>query len=717
MYLVIVTTISLYLFGSLASVQGNQGFSMTKIARDGESSSHLSSHLKALPKDVKLSGRMLPHAAASVQQAGNLKFFNVSETGSYEVNVSRRFIFLRWGLIRESTTIDIAYSGKTGFNAMNITIPSYDFKYINYLDIRYRQDGENSSTTRVTLVNQLDVGDEHIYTVQFPEVTQGQNITILVNADLVGAFRVKSPGAPHEGFPYVFNYTFQPLVTFPINNIRVTFEASDAPSFKFDNSTLTPSNLPWKQEPAFLEFENITTYDFVKDYKESLEAEGYNLTSLGEKEFIPAYTSTLNESLKMQIKSLFLSFDAIHDDAPLIQYDSMSVFVDIGEWGKTFITEKIVIRHVGTNTTSANLDIGAVNYKQHSLFVPSINATYLRGRDPIGNLTVEVVKLFSLNLTEIRITPRVPIRYDQTYSFEVTYEIPNEVIIDRSEGDLLRYKGFLGSYINWTVVNYRLTVVFPIGASVDKTNVTQSLVNSITTPFVGKSISSAERTVTGFLGFINNRYALTFIAQNVTSGYNVEFDVYFVYPIWNYLFSTIPWIVLGLLVAALYVALRIVNYGRLFRGIRTPEVVEEEIPVDLIRDFVEKYQDITVLRRRLAELEEDRARKRVKASEFRKQQSILSQKLREAERQMVKSSQQLSRVSRKYAERIRTLQEREDQRLDILNNLRNLEQRRKEGRISKDVYARRRADLESQLRKVDSQIERILLELRNLVTR
>ncbi len=84
---------------------------------------------------------------------------------------------------------------------------------------------------------------------------------------------------------------------------------------------------------------------------------------------------------------------------------------------------------------------------------------------------------------------------------------------------------------------------------------------------------------------------------------------------------------------------------------------------------------------------------------------------------MVKTSQHLSKAGRKYAERVRILQEREDQRLDILNNLRNLEQRRKEGRISKEVYTRRRVDLESQLKKVDSQIERVLLELRNLVTR
>lgn len=714
MYFVLVSTIGIFLFSSIVSVHGNQGQAIADVVtRD----TTLSQQVLSADDMIMAKKQVLPQSAAGAQQSEGLKFFNASEMDSYEVNVSRRFIFLRWGLVRESTTIDVQYDGETGFNAMNVTIPNYDFKHVNYLDIRYKQGSENASSDRVTLVDEMEVDDARVYVVSFPEVSKGQNISIIINADLVGAFRVKSPGIVHEGFPYVFNYTFQPLITFPITKIRVTFEAADAPSFKFDNSTLTPSNLPWKQETAYLEFNNITTYDFITDYKDALEQEGYNLTALGNKEFIPAYTSTLNASLKNQIRSLFLSFDATHKDAPLIQYDSMSVTVDIGEWGKTTVTEKIVMRHVGTNTTGANLDIGDVNYKQHSLFIPSINATYLRGRDPIGNLTVQQVKLFSLNLTEIRVTPRIPIRFNQTYSFEISYEIPNEAIIERVGGDLLNYKGYLGSYINWTVVNYQLTVIFPIGAGVDKNNVTESLVQSIASPFVDKTFGNSDKIVTGFLGFINNRYAISFTAQNITSAYNVQVNVFFSYPVWNYLFSAVPWISLGLLLTALYVALRIVNYGRLFRGIRTPKVIEEEIPVDLIRDFVERYQDITVLRRRLAELEEDRARKRVKASEFRKQQSILTQKLREAERKMVKSAQQLSKVGRKYADRIRTLQQREDERLDILNNLRNLENRRKEGRISKDVYARRRADLEGQLRKVDTQIERILLELRNLLTR
>ncbi len=718
MYLVIITTIGLYLFSSIASVQGVQGFTDSNVANGKETPLKVNDYITKSVNEKRFQGKILPHSVAKIQQANTLKYFNTSETDAYNINVSRRFIFLRWGLVRESTTIKIAYDGETGFNAMNVSIPDQDFKHVNYLDIKYRfGSDENSTAKRTTLVDKSVVGTDHVFSIQFPEVTKGQNITILITADLVGAFRVKSPGMLHEGYPYVFNYTFQPLISFPINNLRVSFEASDAPSFKFDNSTLKPSNLPFKQETGFLEFTNITSYDFIKDYNATLEAEGYNLTKVNIKKFIPAYTSSLNASLRDQIKSLVLSFDAIHNDAPLIRYDSLSVIVDINEWGKTTITEKIVMRHVGTNTTSANLDIGGVNYKQHSLFVPSINASYVRGRDVLGNLTVEVVKLFSLNLTEIRVTPRVPIKYNQTYSFEVSYEIPNEVIIDKSEGDILRYRGFLGSYFNWTVVNYQLTIIFPIGANIDKNNVTQSVFQSVTTPFTDKIITEQDSTVSGFLGFFNNRFAMTFQAHNITSGYNVEIDVYFTYPAWNYLFSTIPWIMLGFLLVALYVALRIINYGNIFRGIQTPEVIEEEIPVDLIRDFVEKYQDITVLRRRLAELEEDRARKRIKASDFRKQQSILSQKLREAERAMVKSSHQLAKVSRKYATRIRTLQEREDERLDILNNLRNLEQRRKEGRITKDVYGRRRADLESKLRKVDSQIERILLELRNLITR
>ncbi len=602
MYVIIVSTIGIFLFSSIVSVYGLHAspkemlpdYLVASTLQDGR-------HIASSRQDGALTRDLSLQSVLSVQQqAKDLKFFNVSETSSYTVNVSRRFIFLRWGLVRESTSITIAYEGESGLNALNITIPDYDYAHVNYLDVRYRTGDENSTSERVTLINKIASSGEHVFVVKFPELNKGQNITILISADLVDAFTVKSPGAPHESYPYSFNYTFQPLISLPINDLRVTFEAGDAPSFEFDNTTLTPANLPWKQETAFLEFENITTYDFVKDYVDALKTEGYNMTELKDYDFIPAYTSTLNDSLKDEIKSLFLSFDATHKDAPLIQYDSYSVVVDINEWGRTTITEKIVIRHIGTNTTGANLDLGTLNYETHSLFVPSINATYLRGRDDMGNLTVEVVKLYSLNLTEIRVKPRVPIKFNQTYEFELSYEIPNEVIVERVRGDTLRYKGFIGSYINWTVLNYDLTMVFPIGAGVNANNITRSLIDSVTTPFIDKTITSQETTVKGFLGFINNRYALKFSAHNITSGYAVKFNVYFTYPVWNYLFSTIPWITLGFLLVALYVALRIIDYGRLFKGVRMPEVTEEEIPIDHIKEFVERYQDITVLRRRLA---------------------------------------------------------------------------------------------------------------------
>ena len=66
---------------------------------------------------------------------------------------------------------------------------------------------------------------------------------------------------------------------------------------------------------------------------------------------------------------------------------------------------------------------------------------------------------------------------------------------------------------------------------------------------------------------------------------------------------------------------------------------------------------------------------------------------------------------------MRSIEVAEASREDYLQNLESLEKKKAQGRIGKDAYNKLKIDYDKKLRKANNDIDKVLIELRNLLTK
>jgi hypothetical protein len=65
---------------------------------------------------------------------------------------------------------------------------------------------------------------------------------------------------------------------------------------------------------------------------------------------------------------------------------------------------------------------------------------------------------------------------------------------------------------------------------------------------------------------------------------------------------------------------------------------------------------------------------------------------------------------------MRSIEVAEASREDYLINIESLEKKKSQGRIGKEAYARLKIDYDKKLKKSNNSIDKVLIELRNLLT-
>ncbi len=66
---------------------------------------------------------------------------------------------------------------------------------------------------------------------------------------------------------------------------------------------------------------------------------------------------------------------------------------------------------------------------------------------------------------------------------------------------------------------------------------------------------------------------------------------------------------------------------------------------------------------------------------------------------------------------MRSIEVAEASREDFLKNIESLESKKAQGRIGKEAYAKLKIDYDKKLRKANNDIDKVLIELRNLLTK
>ncbi|MHA1167050.1 MAG: hypothetical protein ACTSRU_04450, partial [Candidatus Hodarchaeales archaeon] len=95
---------------------------------------------------------------------------------------------------------------------------------------------------------------------------------------------------------------------------------------------------------------------------------------------------------------------------------------------------------------------------------------------------------------------------------------------------------------------------------------------------------------------------------------------------------------------------------------------------------------------------------------------IYNNKQIDIDRQLVHSTKELSKIGTRYRDACRNIQLAESEREDIIKNLENLEKRKKASRIDRETYIRLQRQYEKRLKRSNSTIDKVLIDLRSMLT-
>jgi hypothetical protein len=165
----------------------------------------------------------------------------------------------------------------------------------------------------------------------------------------------------------------------------------------------------------------------------------------------------------------------------------------------------------------------------------------------------------------------------------------------------------------------------------------------------------------------------------------------------------------------IYIGVRVLRKDVLDKVIISTEVVEE-VPIELIQNFVEKYEEKTALQSRISTLDENRRKKKVKQKEYDRQRKILEAKMRELIRELDTTKRKLKEKGRKYFSIIQKIEVSEEKRTSVERSIQDLKIRYiREKQISKEAYLRILRDYQNQIEKFDRDIDREIINLRLLI--
>ncbi|MFW9990534.1 MAG: hypothetical protein ACFFD4_00600 [Candidatus Odinarchaeota archaeon] len=624
--------------------------------------------------------------------------FNLQDFSNLTIfDVTKRISVNEWGYTIINTTVSIRNNGTSMFNYFNITVPldeweQYDHTSVVPEEIATSDPVIDSTANTVT------------WAFQTPDIeTNGTYaFSIIAGSDSLAHPRT-GVQQTSTTFPYGIEVVALPWLSVPINNLTIDLEVLSEAGSTFDNTTLSIASNLSDTEPEQmandhyrLSLADLKTIDY--DSLNETRFGGYNMDELVDQDidrFIPAYMPSLATNLTSTVKGEYREGDG----KAYVRYPEVSVSVSIDQWGTTRYTEKITIKHAGPEGTY----IGGLSNRGQITIYASGDVIVDGARDSHGNLSVSVVLQttppagFQVNLTKISINSRVPVSAGKNYTFTLKYHQPNEKVIDDRGGGKLVLKSSLLSLYNWTISSYRLTIEFPFMSS-----------PAMPTDAFFEGISRTG-SVRDFLIF--EKPALIIETNNLTPFDNTAFEFTYGLPIYWFLVGPALLMLFFLIVGCLYVFFRLLSYRI------SPAIVmtaQEEIPYDLIESFVRSYEEKTALRERIRQLNEKR--KRMKAKEYDKSLKIYENKQADVERQLVHSTTELSKRGPRYRSASRNIQMAESEREDVLRNLENLEKRKKSSRIDRETYIRLQRQYEKRLKKSNTTIDKVLIELRSLLT-
>ena len=624
---------------------------------------------------------------------------------SHHINVSRVVNANQYGYTTSRTEIIIYNNSTESINAFNYTLSTEEYNGSKYLNIFSKNDTDDQITKSEVFIH----GEITEIVVQFPTIEREETIAIIIEMDHLNAISYDKNDELYElTFPYHFNMSFIPFLSLPITSYELEWKIGQDIEVSFENETLNPTEVDFTgnftSESTRLLFENIVSFSSIE--RELLNQSiygGYNLSSLSNLEFIPAYLPTLSENLTNH-----LSFSYYQSEGTFIVFTSLKTTVVVSEWGTVYTKQEIVVKNVGIKSGSISTNLGdpASPVPFLSFQVPE-TASYIGMRDNYGNITPSVTNDPVNQKTVVEFVPRTQIEQDAEYSVVLSYQEPSSELINRLGGGKVQLITSPSMNFNWTIEEFELNFLFPFGSSISR----EKIENVTTRSMLRTPISNDPIQKRGFLGLFN-KIGVSLQFETITPLSNNLIKIEFgLNPLYQ-LYTPISFSIFFLAIGIVYALVRNLSFG-----FKPKKIALDEIPLDLIKNFVKSYEEKTAIREQILRLDRKRKSKNISAREYEQTRIILKNQQQRNDRAIVSVSRQLSEKSPRYRISMRSIEVAEASREDFLKNIDSLESKKAQGRIGKEAYAKLKIDYDKKLRKANNDIDKVLIELRNLLTK
>lgn len=637
------------------------------------------------------------------------------------VNLTRTIAVNDWGVVIINDTFIVNIT--TGFESINSffsndIIDKIHIQKVNVINSSYPSDDKlEASINSISPTEENSTSNFHI---NFDKIVKNATFSIFYSVTDSLTKNKESLGTVTDStLPYKFSLEsiFYPWYSLPLSKYDLFAGAKvEVGQGTVSNTTMSP-----KPEDVGGEFETIPGI-LQRSYVHYTltEINTLNLQSLKTNfgyqssltEFIPAFDESIISNMSEDI-----SFDVFFE-AALIEFTEVDSTIVVNTWSSVSHTEVITLKNNGVSGSNVGGPKETSNPAPIVLYYPTTleNIKNVNARDSLGNLTRTNLVFrsnepgYAENVTAIRVVPRFTVAPGEEYTFTLKYEISNKESLNEKEGFLSptwELNTPLMTMFNWTVRNLHVRIIFPFGSIVSFGKDELSSWGPDSYRFSWSSSPYGLDNIGFGRATINLNYKEASYLQNIAV------------PI---RFSLPP--VIGMFLDPLLIILFIFVLGLLIITVRlaffrlTPVVgtirEKEDIPYDLVEGFVRFYQEKTAIRSRMIDL--NSKKKQLKKGDFDKQKQTLESKAGNVDRDLMKYTQSLSDKGGRYRDAVRQIELAEATRDDILRNLIDLDKKKRQKRIRPEIYTRLRDDYQKKLKKANTTIERVLVDLRSLLT-
>ena len=421
---------------------------------------------------------------------------------------------------------------------------------------------------------------------------------------------------------------------------------------------------------------------------------------LENREFIPAFTPILSENL-----TSYLSFNYFHHGGIRLEFKKLTTKVTVSEWGTVTTEHEFTILNNGIKSgTVLSTSLGGSTFEFFYVQVPE-EATDFSLFDQYGNVSASTERDTATSRKIIQIRPRIQLDPGKEYNLSLSYREKSSNIARDMRNGKIELQIPITMNFNWIVREFEYKLLLPWISTYNRTDMVERIEDS-TTRYPIEITGTSEKELLGLF----NKEGLKIVFDDFTplsiKDITLTFGLSPFYPLYIPLSICVVFFIIGVA----YTIIRNLSFGHKRRIIEI-----EEIPLDLIKEFVKTYEEKTAIREQMLRLDRKRKSKNISSREYEKTKTLLKNRQKRADQSIVTASRKLGEEGPRHRISMRSIEVAEANREDILKNIDSLERKKNQGRIGKEAYAKLKMSYNKQLRKANNEIDKVLIDLRSLL--